>query len=115
VPAESFRILQLVSKRRTERAFTEELPALLADRGLSLRALARRAGVSQPHLSRLLHGVGYRSKPSATLARRIAEALDLPSDYFKEYREAVVIAEVRRNVALREELYNRLPHDSNSP
>jgi transcriptional regulator with XRE-family HTH domain len=105
----------LVGQERTESPFNEELPALLQRRGLTLRSLARQAGVSHAHLSRLLHGVGYRSRPSIDLTRRIAAALDLQPDYFKEYREAVVLDEVRRNTALREELYNRLQHESDSP
>ena len=59
-------------------------------------------------MSRLLRGVGYRTRPSADLARRIALALGLPADYFREYREAVVIEQVKRDSKLREELYERL-------
>jgi hypothetical protein len=38
-------------------------------------------------------------------------ALDLPPDYFREYREALVVEEVLRNAPLREELYGRLAHE----
>jgi transcriptional regulator with XRE-family HTH domain len=110
-----WRILRLVGHERTESSFSEALPTLLDERGLSLRALARQAGVSHAHLSRLLRGIGYRSRPSADLARRVAVALSLPPDYFKEYREAVVLDEVRRNVALREEIYDRVRHASDPP
>jgi transcriptional regulator with XRE-family HTH domain len=97
-----------MTAERTERPFVEELPALLRERQLSLRSLARDAGVTDPHLSRLLRGVGYRTRPSADLARRIALALGLPADYFREYREAVVIEQVKRDPKLREELYDQL-------
>jgi transcriptional regulator with XRE-family HTH domain len=93
---------------RTERPFIEELPNLLNQRRLSLRALAREAGVTDAHLSRLLRGVGYRTKPSANLAHRVALALALPPDYFREYREALVIEQVKNGPKLREELYDRL-------
>jgi transcriptional regulator with XRE-family HTH domain len=93
---------------RTERPFIEELPNLLNQRRLSLRALARQAGVTDAHLSRLLRGIGYRTKPSANLAHRVALALELPPDYFREYREALVIEQVKNNPQLREELYDRL-------
>jgi len=93
---------------RTERSFIEELPALLNERRLSLRALAREVGVTDAHLSRLLRGVGYRTKPSANLAHRVALALELPPDYFREYREALVIEQVKNDPRLREELYDRL-------
>jgi transcriptional regulator with XRE-family HTH domain len=104
----SARYFVFVAADRTERAFVEEVPAILKERGLSLRALAREAGVTDAHLSRLLRGVGYRTRPSTDLARRVALALGLPQDYFREYREAIVIEEVKRNVRLREELYERL-------
>ena len=93
---------------RTQRSFIEELPALLNERRLSLRALAREVGVTDAHLSRLLRGVGYRTKPSANLAQRVALALELPPDYFREYREALVIEQVKKDARLREELYDRL-------
>ena len=93
---------------RTERAFVEEVPDLLKERGLSLRALARMTGVTDAHLSRLLRGIGYRTRPSADLAQRVAVALDLSPDYFREYREAVVIEGIRGDPKLREELYERL-------
>ena len=93
---------------RTERPFIEELPNLLNQRRLSLRALAREAKVTDAHLSRLLRGIGYRTKPSANLAHRVALALALPPDYFREYREAIVIEQVKRDPRLREELYDRL-------
>jgi transcriptional regulator with XRE-family HTH domain len=93
---------------RTERPFIEELPTLLNQRRLSLRALAREAKVTDAHLSRLLRGIGYRTKPSANLAHRVALALALPPDYFREYREALVIEQVKNDPKLREELYDRL-------
>jgi transcriptional regulator with XRE-family HTH domain len=101
-------ILPLMAAQRTERPFIQELPALLNERRLSLRALARQAGVTDAHLSRLLRGVGYRTKPSANLAHRVALALALPPDYFREYREATVIEQIKNDPQLREELYDRL-------
>jgi transcriptional regulator with XRE-family HTH domain len=93
---------------RTQRSFVEELPELLRERQLSVRQLARDTGVTSSHLSRLLRGVGYRTKPSKELAQRIAVALELEPDYFLEYREAVVLEAVRAQPRLREELYDRL-------
>ena len=97
-----------MAKDRTEEPFAKELPRLLKERGLSLRALAREVGVSDAHLSRLTRGVGYRHGPSADLAQRVARALDLPPDYFKEYRERFVIDAVKRNPTWRERLYDQL-------
>ncbi|MHB8642346.1 MAG: helix-turn-helix domain-containing protein [Gaiellaceae bacterium] len=97
----------VMERKRTDHPFVEEVPRLLEERDLSIRALARRAAVTDAHLSRVLRQVNYKT-PSADLARRIAIALDLPEDYFPEFREAFVIDEVRRDPRLREQLYARL-------
>lgn len=94
--------------KRSQRQFSEEVPKLLEERQMSLRQLARDAGVTNSHLSRLLRGVDYRTKPSMELARRVAVAFGLPEDYFPEYREASVIEAVRSRPRWRDELYDRL-------
>ncbi len=73
---------------------------------MSLRSLARDAEVNPAHLSRVLRG--RESKATSTdLARRVAEALDLPADYFPEYREGLLIERVKTDPALRDRLYRR--------
>lgn len=91
----------------SQRPLVEELPELLAERRLSVRALALSAGVSPSHLGRVLRQRDYKT-PSADLCRRVAHALDLPDDYWPEYRERVVVERVRSDPKLREELYGRL-------
>lgn len=73
---------------------------------MSLRALASQAGVSQSHLSRALRGRDYKTV-SGDLAGRIARALDLPEDYFPEYRAAYVRERLRDPAAL-DAVYRRL-------
>ena len=90
---------------RSNRPFVEELPELLATRGLSLRAFARDIGVNSSHLSRVLRGVDYRSA-GPNLARSAANALGLPDDYFPEAREAPVVARIKSDPKLRDELYD---------
>ena len=93
--------------RRTRSPLADELPRLLRDRGLTLRALARAAGVDHGHLSRVLrHERAKTAGPD--LAGRVAEALGLPRDFFPEYRESAVIDRLRRDGDLRDELYDRL-------
>jgi transcriptional regulator with XRE-family HTH domain len=84
-----------------------ELPALMAERAISLRTLAQAAGVSASYLSRVLRQVEYKA-PSAKLARDIASALGLPHDYFMEYRRAFVLDRIRNDQALMEHLYREL-------
>jgi transcriptional regulator with XRE-family HTH domain len=85
----------------------EELPELVRARGLSLRKLAQRADVNPSHLSRVLRRANYKT-PSGELVRRVALALDLPHDYFPEYRASVVVQRINESEELRDELYDRL-------
>ena len=75
---------------------------------MSITALAERAGSSQSYLSRLLRQKEYKKTPSLRLARSVARALDLPDDYFREYREAYVVEQVHKRPRLRDELYDML-------
>ncbi len=74
---------------------------------MSLRALARKVGVSHSHLSRVARRKDYKT-PSLELMERVASALGLPNDYFYEYRELSVIERIKADPALRDELYDRL-------
>jgi transcriptional regulator with XRE-family HTH domain len=104
------RILASV-RGQSDKAFAEELPRLLAERGLSQRKLAQMIDLNPSHLSRVLRGAD-RTHPSIDLIQRITEALDLPACYFPELREAAVIAEVKKDPQLRDQLYRQLrKHD----
>jgi len=96
-----------MAKVRTSKPFVEELPALLDDRGMSLRSLARAVGIGDDHLSRVLRGARAK-KPSADLARRVAVVLELPEDYFPEARLEFVIEELVRQPALLDRVYDQL-------
>lgn len=85
----------------------EELPRLLAERGMSLRALAREVEVSDSHLSRAVRGAAYKTV-SPALAARVAVALGLDEAYFVETREGAVIERIRNDPALRDRLYKKL-------
>jgi transcriptional regulator with XRE-family HTH domain len=93
--------------KRTDTPFTTELPRLLRERGMSLRALAREIGISDSHLSRVVRRANYKTA-SPELTSRVASALGLPRDYFPEFREAYVVDRVRSDAKLRNELYSRL-------
>jgi|SRR5579862_7432639 len=92
---------------RTDTPFAEEVPRLLAEHGMSIRALAAAVGVSDSHLSRVLRRADYKT-PSTDLATRVAETFDLPADYFPEFREAYVIERIKRDPPLRNRLYRQL-------
>jgi transcriptional regulator with XRE-family HTH domain len=92
---------------QTTKPFAEELPELLAQRGLSQRKLAQLIDLNPSHLSRALRGAD-RARPSVDLIRRVARALDLPAGYFPELREAALIEAFKRDPSLRDKLYRQL-------
>jgi transcriptional regulator with XRE-family HTH domain len=94
---------------RTDRPLREELELRLA--GRTLRALARDAGVTQSYLWRVLRAQAEepgRRPPSVDLVKRVAAALGEEPGYFPEYRTDFVVAWVRSDPELRDELYDRL-------
>jgi transcriptional regulator with XRE-family HTH domain len=93
--------------KRASRPFVEELPSLLEERGMSLRAVARAAGVGDDHLSRVLRGARSK-KASPELTKRVAAALGLPDDYFVEARLDFVSQRLSRDPALLDRVYDRL-------
>jgi len=86
------------------RPMAECLEALIADRGMSIRELARRAGATPSHLSRIIRGVD-RKRPSGALAESVARALDLPADHFAETRIATILEAVGDEAGLRDRAY----------
>jgi len=95
-----------VASARTNRPFADEVQRVLETRALSVSALARQAGVSQPYLSRLLRRSDYKKTPSVKVASAVAEALGFPADYFPEYREGRLVEEIKKSARLRDELYD---------
>jgi transcriptional regulator with XRE-family HTH domain len=94
-------------KKRTDRPFNEELPDLLKERGLSVRALARMVGVGDDHLSRVLRGARAK-RATGVLTRRVATALGLPDDYFPEARLAFIVDHLGDDPALLNRIYAQL-------
>jgi transcriptional regulator with XRE-family HTH domain len=93
--------------KHTDIPFTEELPRLLRERGMSVRGLAAEIGISDSHLSRVLRRADYKT-PSPDLTRRVALSLGLPPDYFREFREAYVVEQIKSDSRLLNDLYVRL-------
>jgi transcriptional regulator with XRE-family HTH domain len=89
-------------QRWTQGSFREELPRLLAERKMSQRELARRVGVNQSYLTFVLQG---RRAPSRKLLEGTAAAIDLHVEYFREFREAVVIERLRADPGVVDRLY----------
>jgi transcriptional regulator with XRE-family HTH domain len=88
-------------------SFAEELPLLLSERQLSLRALATRLDLDHSFLSRAMRAADGKVL-TLELVRRVAAELSIPADYFAEVREALVVEKVRSDGALRDRLYSDL-------
>src|SRR4051794_21902685 len=91
--------------KRTSVPLAEELPELLKERGLSLLALSRSAGVSDAHLHRIIRG---QKRATGHVARDVALALELAPDYFPETRAEFVCNAVLNDPVLRDRLYDSL-------
>jgi transcriptional regulator with XRE-family HTH domain len=89
------------------RPFSAELPDLLRERELSLRALARMVDVGGDHLSRVLRG-DRAKRATGELTRRVAVALDLPEDYFPEARLEFILDRLSEHPDLRDRVYDQL-------
>jgi len=64
--------------------FADKLQAALELRGMSLRLLSQRSGVSQSHISRSING---ESLPTVDVAARLAQALDVSLDWLCDLPE----------------------------
>lgn len=96
--------------RRTTRPFAQELPDLLQEQELSLRALARIVGVGDDHLSRVLRG-DRNKRATGELTRRVAVALGLSEDYFPEARMEFIVEHLGEHSVLRDRVYDQLRKD----
>ena len=91
----------------------EELPRLLEERGLSISAIAREAGVTPSYLSKVLRGAYYKT-PSGALTAKVARSLGLPTEYFPEYREAMVLSRLKSDPSFRDRVFDQLAAGSDS-
>ena len=92
-----------VTKRSSD-TLGSQLAALAAEKGLSVRALARALHVDQSYLSRIITG---DAPASGAVAGRVAEVLGLPVDYFPEYREWRLVEAIHQDPELRDRLFDR--------
>jgi transcriptional regulator with XRE-family HTH domain len=93
------------------RAFSDEplgptIERLMADTGLTYRALADKTDLSAGYLNHIVHG--NRPVPSNEVLGRIAKALGVKAEHFREYRIRVITEKLERMPDLVERLYKRL-------
>jgi hypothetical protein len=80
----------------TDQPFHEAVRGVLAERGLTFRALAARTSELDPDRKGLSHSylttLGTHDRPTPGAIEMVARALDLPPSYFAEYRLSAVRA-----------------------
>jgi transcriptional regulator with XRE-family HTH domain len=93
-------------RRYASDAFGPAVERLMAETGTTYRALAERCGLSAGYLNHIVHG--NRPVPSNEVIGRIAAALDVEPEYFREYRIRVITEKLERMPELIDRLYKRL-------
>jgi transcriptional regulator with XRE-family HTH domain len=101
--------LRVASKRWTQEPFAKAVRPLLAEAGLSARALAQQIGFDQSYFSRTAGSAKtQRRKVSLRLVEATADYFGVPRDHFLEYRQAVVSERVGVDPAYCDRCYRLL-------
>jgi transcriptional regulator with XRE-family HTH domain len=79
---------------------------LMAETGVTYRQLAEATDLSAGYLNHIVHG--NRPVPSNEVLRRMAKALGVKPDHFREVRIRVITAKLEQTPELVERLYKRL-------
>ena len=79
---------------------------LMTESGLTYRGLAERTQLSAGYLNHIVHG--NRPVPSNDVIARIATALDVEPEHFREYRIRVITEKLEQMPELIDRLYRRL-------
>ncbi len=93
-------------KRYSKQPFGPSIERLMADTGLTYRGLAALTQLSAGYLNHLVHG--NRPVPSKEVVERLAGALDVEADHFREYRLRVITDRLEAKPDLIDRLYKRL-------
>ena len=79
---------------------------LMTDTGLTYRALADKTSLSAGYLNHIVHG--NRPVPSNDVLARLAKALGVKPEHFREYRIRVITEKLEKTPELVDRLYKRL-------
>ncbi len=93
-------------RRFSEEPFGPTLVRLMAETGVTYRALAASSGLSAGYLNHLVHG--NRPVPSNEVVEKLAEALGVEPEHFREYRLRVITERLEQMPELIDRLYRRL-------
>jgi transcriptional regulator with XRE-family HTH domain len=93
-------------RRYSDEPFGATIERLMADTGTTYRGLADKADLSAGYLNHIVHG--NRPVPSNDVMARIAKALGVEPEHFREYRIRVITDKLERMPELIDRLYKRL-------
>lgn len=97
----------MARKRKfSDEAFGATIERLMAETGLTYRSLAAKTDLSAGYLNHLVHG--NRPVPSKDVVGRLAGALGVEADHFREYRLRVIADRLEEMPELVDRLYKRL-------
>lgn len=93
-------------RRYSDEPFGPTVERLMAETETTYRGLASRADLSAGYLNHIVHG--NRPVPSNEVIARIAEALGVEPEHFREYRIRVITERLEQMPELVDRLYRRL-------
>ena len=98
----------MAAKKRTyaNEPLGAAIERLMAETGITYRALAEKTSLSAGYLNHIVHG--NRRVPSTEVITRIGKALGVKPDYFREVRVRIIIEKLEETPALVDRLYRRL-------
>jgi transcriptional regulator with XRE-family HTH domain len=93
-------------KKYSEEPFGSTIERLMTETGLTYRGLAAKTNLSAGYLNHLVHG--NRPVPSKEVVERLARALSVEPEHFREYRLRVITDRLESRPDLIDRLYKRL-------
>jgi transcriptional regulator with XRE-family HTH domain len=93
-------------RRFSDEPFGPTIERLMTESGTTYRALAERTDLSAGYLNHLVHG--NRPVPSSDVIERLARALGVEAEHFREYRLRVITDRLEAMPELIDRLYKRL-------
>ena len=93
-------------RRFSEEAFGPTVQRLMAETGVTYRALAEKTNLSAGYLNHLVHG--NRPVPGNDVVEKLAAALGVEPEHFREYRVRVITERLEAMPELIDRLYRRL-------
>jgi transcriptional regulator with XRE-family HTH domain len=98
----------LMAKRRrySDETLGPTIERLMMETGTTYRGLADKADLSAGYLNHIVHG--NRPVPSNDVLARIASALEVEPEHFREYRIRVITEKLEAMPELIDRLYRRL-------